>query len=220
MRRAVGLLEHVAARARRAGRPSPMTRGSGRPAAAGGAAMPLRSCVVSTIATPCALRSSSRWSISWRSCTSTPEVGSSSSSRSGRREQGAGDEHALLLAARELADVAVGQLVDARAARAPRRPRRARRALAHGSSRRCVRAMSTHSRDGHREAPVDRLDLRHVADAQPRRAGRPCPALGAACRVISAQQRRLARARRPDDADELARADARGRRRRAPGRAP
>ena len=55
--------------------------------------------------------------------------------------------------------------------------------LGHGSIRPRVRAISTHSRNGHREVPVDRLHLRHVADAKPvacdercRGAGRCFPA--------------------------------------------
>ena len=58
--------------------------------------------------------------------------------------------------------------------------------------------------DGHREAPVDGLDLRHVADAQARAAADRAGA-GPQRADHRPQQRGLARARRPDDPLEIAR---------------
>ncbi len=123
----------------------------------------------------------------------------------GTPQQRPGDEHALLLAAGQLADVPTGELSDAEAledgddvaplvlrrpGQQPRAPARHEHALGHGD----------------REAPVHRLELGDVGDREPR------PALDrAALRRHRAeqqpQQRRLARARRPDDAGELPRLD-------------
>ena len=102
----------------------------------------------------------------------------------------------------------VGEVADARAARAtsstsarsaaarPRRP-------APGGAR------HQHALDDrHREVPVDRLELRHVADARARRAR--THRRRAAARIVPeqhAQQRGLARAGRADDAGELHRVD-------------
>ena len=54
----------------------------------------------------------------------------------GAAQQGPGDEHPLLLAAGQVADVAAAEAVDAEAGRAPRRPRRSRPARATAA---CVR---------------------------------------------------------------------------------
>ena len=83
----------------------------------------------------------------------------------GLAQQGPGDEHALLLPAGELADVPSGKLGNAQPVEDLLRPRRASAAIGHGSSRRAC-APSARTRDGHREVPVHRLELRHVADAQ------------------------------------------------------
>ena len=84
----------------------------------------------------------------------------------GLAEQRAGDEHALLLAAGELPDVAVAQVLDD-PSRARISPTAARSAAARPGQPAAGRARHQHALlDGHREAPVDRLDLRHVGDPQ------------------------------------------------------
>ena len=107
--------------------------------------MPLRSWVVSTIASPSPWRSSSRWRTSWRVRDVDARRRLVHQQQLRAAEQRPGDEHPLLLAARQLADVAVGEVADAEAlehvvdlgllgrdcATAARRPR--------------VRAISTHS---------------------------------------------------------------------------
>ena len=99
-------------------------------------------------------------------------------------QQRAGDEHPLLLAAGQLADVPAAELADARAGRAPAPRPRVPSRDGHGR-RRPVRAISTHSRDGDREAPVHRLELRHVADASALAGVRPNRAAGARCRAAA-----------------------------------
>ena len=106
--------------------------------------------------------------------------------------------------------------LDARAARGPRATSRRSARLRHG---RTPPARPGHQHalgDGDREVPVDGLDLRHVADAQARRGDGRRRRRGCTVPSSDLQQRRLARARRPDEPVNCAGRDASGRRRRAP----
>ena len=131
------------------------------------AATELSSWVVSTMVTPCALRSASRWSTSSRVRMSTPLVGSSSSSSAGLADHRPGQEHPLLLAARQLPDLPVAQAADAQPLEHPVRlvagpPRSSR-----GASGACAPAAHQHDlAHGRREVPVDRLELGHPADVR------------------------------------------------------
>ena len=87
----------------------------------------------------------------------------------GLAEQRAGDEHALLLAAGQLADVAVGQVADAEPVEHLVRPRPARRGSRHGRRRPSVRAISTHSPTVTGKLQLTVSTCGHVADAQARR---------------------------------------------------
>ena len=123
----------------------------------------------------------------------------------GLAEQRARDEHALLLAARQLADVAIGEIADVEL----REHRGDLRALGAAGPRQppAVDARHQHAlAHRHREAPVDRLDLRHVRHPQigaPRHAA----VRDAHAARQHAQRRRLAGAGGADDADELAPVD-------------
>ena len=166
------------------------------------AAMPFRSWVVSTIAKPSRCRSSSRWSTSWRVRTSTPGRRLVHQQQVGLAEQRAGHEHPLLLAARQFADVTVGEVADAEPVEhvgdlAPLGATRPRQAATGGPGHQHALA------DRDRKVPVDRLDLGHVADAQARVGVAPTPSTRPHRAEQHPQQRGLARARRPDDAGEL-----------------
>ena len=120
----------------------------------------------------------------------------------GPAEERPRDEHALLLAARELADVPPAELLETE----PREHRGHLVPLGTAGPGQQPPADAGHQDalvDRHREAPVDRLDLGHVGHPQP---GAP---LDRALRRLEgpehrAQQRRLAGARGADHADQLA----------------
>jgi hypothetical protein len=120
-------------------------------------------------------------------------------------QQRPGDEHALLLAAGQLADLPAGEVGDAQPLQHPRHllP------LGSGRSGQQARLAARHEhalRDGDREAPVDRLQLRHVRDRQARTPDH-CAPLRAHGAQQQPEQRRLAGARRADHAGEGAGGD-------------
>ena len=212
--------------ARRAGRRTSLRapRGSGRRAArpprspAGcrhtsrgrWAAIPLRSWVVSTMASPSPCSSASRCSSSWRVRTSTPEVGSSMTRSWGRRSS-----------ARAMKTRCCWPPDRSRMWRppSPPSPRRSstssRLATLLGGRPGCPAAPGPRARHqhrlghGHREGPVDGLALGDVPDAQAGRAADRSPARRKGAEH-GPQQRRLPRSRRTDDADEVAGADDEG----------
>ena len=162
--------------------------------------MPLRSWVVSTMARPSACKSASRWRTSWRVRDVDARGGLVEEQDVGSAEQGPGDEHPLLLAPGQLSDVTAGRGRRCRAVRGRRPPRSARRGWARATP--VVGAGHQHDLgDGDGELPVDRLHLRHVAGPQPAAGVRRAPGRGDRAEQ-DAQQCRLARTRRPDDADE------------------
>ena len=188
-----------------AGRPAPMTTRFRQTIVGRCAAMPLRSCVVSRIARPRAWRSSSRCRISWRRRGVDAGRRLVHEQEVGLAEHRARDEDALLLAAGQLPDVAVAQVLDVQ----PREHLADGGALGGARPRQPATVDAGHEHallDGHREAPVDRLDLRHVGHPQAL-AARDAAADRLDAPGDRAQQRRLAAARRADDADELALAD-------------
>ena len=149
------------------GRPAPITSRLRQTSRGRWAAMPLRSWVVRRIATPVALRSSSRCSTSWRRRTSTPEVGSSSSSRSGRwRSARAMNTRCCWPPESSRMWRSPSSPMPSRCSTAATSARSAR--LAQGSSRPSVRAIRTHWLTVTGKRPVDRLDLGHVAHPQAR----------------------------------------------------
>jgi hypothetical protein len=133
--------------------------------------------------------------MSCRLATSTPLVGSSISS-----SWGPGDEHPLLLAAGELADVPGSERADAEPVE---HPGNGGPFVAGRPGQTAAAARHQHAL-GHRdrEAPVHRLELRHVPDGEPR-AAEDRPVLRALGAEKQSQQRGLARPGRPDHADEV-----------------
>ena len=134
---------------------------------------------------PVALRSPSRCRTSWRVRTSTPDVGSSSSSRSGAPSSARAmntrccwppDSSRMWRSARS----PMPEPVEHR-----RRPRRRSARLRHGRRRPRGAGHQHALADGDREVPVDRLDLR----ARSRRAG---PGGGATRAGDGAQRARAA----------------------------
>ena len=117
-------------------------------------------------------------------------------------EQGAGDEHSLLLTTGELADVTVGEIADAEAFEdvgdsgpfcrvGPRPVAAVTRRHQHGLG------------NSHREVPVDRLDLGDIADAEVGSAG-DGSVLGVDESEEESQHGCLAGPRRADDPGECA----------------
>ena len=168
--------------------------------------MPLRSWVVSTIGQACSVEVVEQV----QHLVTGGDVDARSrlvhQDQVGPAEQGAGDEHTLLLATAQLADVAIGVGADAEpiehlvdleplGVAPPRQPPAAGARHQHALA------------DRDREAPVDGLDLRHVTDPQAVADARPCRD-GTHRAEQRPQQRGLARARRSDDAGELPAIDA------------
>ena len=88
-------------------------------------------------------------------------------------EQGAGEEHPLLLSTRQRTDVAAGELADAELVEHP--PHVGLLLLGRPGQEPAADPGHEHAL-GHRdrEVPVDPLDLGHVGDADDRGAARPC----------------------------------------------
>ena len=100
----------------------------------------------------------------------------------GRAEQGAGDEHPLLLAAGELADVAVAEVADAEPVEHIGDARAARPGWSTASAGRCGRAISTASATVTGKFQLTVSTCGHVADAEPGRRS-PAPRRGGPSRA-------------------------------------
>ena len=169
------------------------------------AAMPFRSCVVSTIAIPRGGARAIRCITSWRVRTSTPARRLVQQEELRPTEHRARDEHPLLLPARELPDVAVAQVPDPEPIEDHRQPRTSSlRGPGHDPP---IDPRHQHGfADGDREVPVHGLDLRDVADRS--RGSRTIrPAIGRTDPAIARSSVRLPAAARSDDADEVALGD-------------
>lgn len=132
--------------------------------------MPLRSWVVTTIASPSSVQVVEQVQHLVAGVHVDTRCGLVEQQQVGAAEQGAGDEHPLLLSARQLLDVAPAEPFDAESTEDPCAPRRAR----HGSARAVLPAAAQARRARHedafrnrdRETPVDLFDLRDVADPE------------------------------------------------------